>query len=221
MILGLYGASGLGIEYFQLACEANSKDKKWDDIVFVDDTPEKKDTLLMGKRVFSFDQVLQKYKQDEIEFIISMGEPESKDKIFKKVKDYGYHLGLLIHPTSSIGSEAVLGEGVVIQAWSRIPPMAKIGNNVLIQGTTCLGHAVEVGDNSVISSFAFVGGATTIGKNSYIAPHSCLRNGIKIGDNTIIGMGSVVTKDISGGVVAYGNPAKVMRTNESGKVFNK
>jgi galactoside O-acetyltransferase len=35
--------------------------------------------------------------------------------------------------------------------------------------------------------------------------------GVTIGDNTVIGAGSVVTKDIPAGVVAVGNPCRVMR----------
>ena len=34
---------------------------------------------------------------------------------------------------------------------------------------------------------------------------------VTIGDNTVIGAGSVVTKDIPSGVVAVGNPCKVLR----------
>ena len=35
--------------------------------------------------------------------------------------------------------------------------------------------------------------------------------GITIGDNTVIGAGSVVTKDIPSGVVAVGNPCRILR----------
>lgn len=35
--------------------------------------------------------------------------------------------------------------------------------------------------------------------------------GVTIGSNTVIGAGSVVTKDIPSGVVAAGNPCRVMR----------
>lgn len=35
--------------------------------------------------------------------------------------------------------------------------------------------------------------------------------GVSIGDNTVIGAGSVVTKDIPAGVVAVGNPCRVLR----------
>lgn len=36
--------------------------------------------------------------------------------------------------------------------------------------------------------------------------------GVTIGSNTVIGSGSVVTKDIPSGVVAEGNPCRVLRT---------
>jgi len=35
--------------------------------------------------------------------------------------------------------------------------------------------------------------------------------GVTIGNNTVIGAGSIVTKDIPEGVVAIGNPCKVLR----------
>ena len=34
---------------------------------------------------------------------------------------------------------------------------------------------------------------------------------VKIGSNVVIGAGSVVTRDIPDGVVAYGNPCKVIK----------
>jgi Acetyltransferase (isoleucine patch superfamily) len=44
--------------------------------------------------------------------------------------------------------------------------------------------------------------------------------GVTIGEDTVIGAGSVVTKDIPAGVVAVGNPCRVMREiNEHDKEF--
>ena len=47
--------------------------------------------------------------------------------------------------------------------------------------------------------------------------------GVTIGSNTVIGAGSVVVKDIPSGVVAVGNPCKVVRhiTEEDGIYFHK
>lgn len=50
-----------------------------------------------------------------------------------------------------------------------------------------------------------------IGRNVWIGAGAVLVPGISIGDDTVIGAGSVVTKDIPAGVVAVGNPCRVLR----------
>ena len=50
-----------------------------------------------------------------------------------------------------------------------------------------------------------------IGDNVWIGGGVNIIGGVKIGENSIIGAGSVVTKNIPAGVIAAGNPAKVIR----------
>lgn len=50
-----------------------------------------------------------------------------------------------------------------------------------------------------------------IGNRVWIGAGSIILPGVTIGDNTVIGAGSVVTKDVPSGVVAVGNPCKVLR----------
>ena len=48
-------------------------------------------------------------------------------------------------------------------------------------------------------------------KNVWIGANVTVLPSVTIGSNTIIGAGSVVNKDIPDGVIAVGNPCKVMR----------
>ena len=50
-----------------------------------------------------------------------------------------------------------------------------------------------------------------IGKNCWLGAGVIVMPGVTIGDNTVIGAGSIVTRDIPSGVVAVGNPCRVMR----------
>ena len=50
-----------------------------------------------------------------------------------------------------------------------------------------------------------------IGENAWIGACTVIVPGVHIGMNTVIGAGSVVTKDIPDGVVAAGNPCRVLR----------
>lgn len=50
-----------------------------------------------------------------------------------------------------------------------------------------------------------------IGNRVWIGAGAVILPGVTVGDNTVIGAGSVVTKDIPAGVVAVGNPCRVLR----------
>lgn len=51
----------------------------------------------------------------------------------------------------------------------------------------------------------------TIGEDCWIGGHATICPGVTIGDRSVIGAGSVVTKDIPNDVLAYGNPARVIK----------
>ena len=221
MVLGVYGASGLGTEYENLAEIINEETPRWEEILFIDDSPEKIGTTLADLPIISFEQAIEKYGLGGIEFIIAIGEPAGKEIVFKKVCDRGANVTSLLHPDVRMVRTFTHEKGLVVHGQSGVPTCSRFGNNVLIQGKAVMGHDLTLGDNVVISSLAFVGGNVTIGKNTYIAPCSCIRNGLHIGENAIVGMGAVVTKDVPDNAVVYGNPAKIMRYNEKGRVFSK
>jgi maltose O-acetyltransferase len=56
----------------------------------------------------------------------------------------------------------------------------------------------------------------TIGDNVWLGGGAIVCPGVTIGDDTVVGAGSVVTRDLPAGVVAVGNPAKVLRDIEPG-----
>ena len=50
-----------------------------------------------------------------------------------------------------------------------------------------------------------------IGSDVWIGGGAIILPGVTIGDGAVIGAGSVVTKDVPAGVVAVGNPCRVVR----------
>lgn len=51
----------------------------------------------------------------------------------------------------------------------------------------------------------------TVGRDCWIGAGALILGGVSIGDGTTIGAGSVVTRDIPAGVVAAGNPCRIIR----------
>jgi maltose O-acetyltransferase len=54
-------------------------------------------------------------------------------------------------------------------------------------------------------------GKVTIGDRTFIGANSVILPNVRIGDDVIIGAGSIVTHDIPDGVVAAGNPVRVIK----------
>ena len=55
---------------------------------------------------------------------------------------------------------------------------------------------------------------TRIGDNVFVGYGAVILPGIKVESNVVIGANSVVTKDVAGGLVVAGNPAKIICTTK-------
>lgn len=122
----------------------------------------------------------------------------------------------------------VLGRGVEIFNNSIVGRGALgstiIGDYTKVDALCQIGHNCVIGKSCIIAAGVIIAGSCTIGDNVVIGIGSKIRNGTKIGNNVTIGMGSIVVNDIPDNAVVYGNPAKIVRMNEShdvSKVFNR
>lgn len=87
----------------------------------------------------------------------------------------------------------------------------EIGNNVLIGPRVTIAVATHPEDPAVRATGAQFNRKVVIEDNVWIGAGAIILPGVTIHENTIIGAGSVVTHDIEAGVVAVGNPCRVLR----------
>ncbi|MEW6285003.1 MAG: acyltransferase [Chloroflexota bacterium] len=102
------------------------------------------------------------------------------------------------------------------------------GGSICASKQIVIGDRVTVGANSIIVDSDFhplqpdlrldqpQGGSTSpilIEDDVFIGMNCLILKGVTIGRGSVIGAGSVVTADIPPGVVAAGNPARVLREN--------
>ena len=71
-------------------------------------------------------------------------------------------------------------------------------------------RAIYINDRGVPTDQEY-GAPVRIGDHCWLASNVTILPGVTIGKNTVIGAGSVVTKDIPEGVLAVGNPCRVVR----------
>ena len=214
MILGIYGASGLGREVVELAYQIN----QWEKIIFIDDNIAV-DTMRENIEVLTFDEMKFKYCVEDIMLIIAIGEPSSRELVCNNVIQAGYRLATLVHPSVYISKTTLLEDGVVIGANTIISCDVHIGMNTFIQNSATIGHDTIIGKHSVISAFDSLAGACVIGDRTYIGMSVPVKEKTRIGSDTIVGMGSVVIRDIPDNVIAMGNPARPMKNKDDSRVF--
>lgn len=95
------------------------------------------------------------------------------------------------------------------------------GFNIMHGGPVVINSSAHIGDNVNIGQFSTIGSlyyhAATVGNEVYIGPSVCIVENVHIDDGVTIGAGSIVVKDIVGGVTCAGNPAKVISYKEPGR----
>lgn len=126
---------------------------------------------------------------------------------------------------------AALDRGVVLLATSDrarivIGPRTYINRHTMLDAD----ELIEIGERTMIGPFCYltdhdhavsagaapadgplVSAPTRVGARCWIGAHVTILKGVSIGDGTVVGAGSVVTKSLPAGVIAVGNPAKVLR----------
>jgi sugar O-acyltransferase (sialic acid O-acetyltransferase NeuD family) len=117
----------------------------------------------------------------------------------------------LIHGKAYISGYAHLGNGLRIDACSSIGPAVSVGDFVHVKDQAYIGHHSHIGPFTTINPSASLASGVHVGSGVTIGLGARILNDIFVGDGTIVGAGSVVTKDLPAGVVAYGNPCRVVR----------
>lgn len=215
--LGIYGAGGLAREVLELAKTINGVDYRWDGFLFVDLNASEEP--LNGVEVVS--EAYAACHKDDIEAVIAVGEPTTRNKIYNKVISDGIKLTNLIHPSIKISDTTAIGNGVIACAGVIITCNVEIADNVYIHSHAVVGHDIKIGRHSIIGANSVIGGANIFGERVFMGSLSGTLQGLTVGDDAEISAGAMVFRDIEPGMIVMGNPARVIRRNDGTGVFRK
>jgi len=152
------------------------------------------------------------------EIIVCIGKAENRKTVVERLQQLGMKFGTAIHQSAIVSPFTEIGEGSVLMAGTIVNSSSKIGRHCIINTGAVVEHECLTGDYVHISPHATLCGSLTIGEGSWIGAGAVVVQGVKVGKWSIIGAGSVVLKDIPDGVVAYGNPCKVIRRIEEAEI---
>lgn len=124
----------------------------------------------------------------------------------------------------TIGKNVTIGQNVYIDKDVVIGNNCKIQNNVSIYKGVTIGDEVFIGPSVVFTNDLYPDArrwteenliSTQVMNGVSIGANSTIICGVILHEGSLIGAGSVVTKDVQAGKVAYGNPAREIKNRNT------
>ncbi len=174
--------------------------------------PDRWHSTFCGAQILGGEEQLENLKKDGIEnIIIAFGDCKARLEIGNVVKQKGFRLATAIHPNSIISPSISIKPGTVITAGAIINPGSVIGESVILNTASSVDHDCVIGDGAHICPGVHLAGNVSVGMGTWIGIGTSIIEKISIGSSSFIGAGSVVVDNVPDGVLAFGNPAKVIR----------
>lgn len=207
----ILGASGHG----KVVLEAASL-SSWDVLGFADDDAKKLGQELCGHRVIccGLKERVQLARDSGASIVVAVGHNETRRQLYEELCKEGVPVATVIHPAATIAASATIGPGSVVFAGVVVNADTRVGKNVILNTGVTVDHDNVIGDHVHISPGAHLGGTVLVGDETHIGIGATVSNNLSIGARTIVGAGAVVVRDIPADVLAFGCPAKVIRSSQ-------
>lgn len=183
---------------------------RWEKICFLDDNVMLNSEINGYNVIGDFSNVATLSGSFQDAFV-AIGSNKARLNWQKSLKEYGYTIPSIVHPSSYVGSHSEVGEGTIIKPHASIDTSVYIGNGCIINSNTSIGHDSIIGDGIHMSPGARVGGMSRIGTGSWLCMNSTVSNNLNIGEFTVVAAGSVVLRDLPSKVMAAGIPAIIKK----------
>lgn len=202
----ILGAGGQAREIYQVYKDNKLANKVGGFIVTV--PIEKK--MLLGKRIFD-SRILRRLTKRDL-LMCAIGNSYKRKKMVEELDKFGLKYDTVVHNSVIQGDRISFGEGTVVGIGSVLTCDIKIGRHVLVNIGCTISHDVGLGDFVTLAPGVSIGGRIQIGEGTWIGIGATVLQDIKIGRNCFIGAGAVVVDDIPDNTLAYGIPAKPIKT---------
>ena len=191
------------------------------EIVGIADKPERVGETVSGIEIRYTDSDLSQLRGRGTDYaLVTVGTTYStrlRKSIFDRVSALGFTFPTIIDPDAVVLGGVEFGPGAVVMPDVVVGTHTHIGSNCIINTGAVVEHDCFLHDHVHIAPGAVVSGSVEIGENTFVGAGSCIIQTLKIGSDTTLGAGSVVVTSLPNGVVAYGNPARIVRRSAEGR----
>ena len=161
---------------------------------------------LIGKLESVFNK---KILKDYPNAIVGIGDSILRIRWLNILKNFGFKIPIIKHPTAWVAPSSKIEYGTVIFANSTVQTNTCIKRGVIINTASSIDHDCLIGEGTHICPGVNLAGDIKIGNNCFIGIGSSISNGITIKNNVILGGGSFLMNDLPENTKALGVPARI------------
>jgi sugar O-acyltransferase (sialic acid O-acetyltransferase NeuD family) len=160
---------------------------------------------------------------DSVSFALAIGDNAIRQRVLNEIiSEYGeLNFPALIHSSAVISDHSSIANGVVVMPKAIVGPNSTVERFCLINTQASIDHDCYMREFASLAPGAITGGTVTIGNRTAISIAVSVKHGIKIGNDVVVGANSYVNKDLPDNTVAYGTPARVIRSRKVGEPYLK
>lgn len=214
----IFGASG----HAKVIIDIIESQKKYNIVGIIDDFKSSRETLL-GYSILGKTKDLEEITRAHgtSKGIIAIGDNWVRNNIYHKIISIlpEFEFATLIHKNAVISKHSEIGQGSVVMAGTTVNPGSQIGQHCILNTNSSLDHDCKMNSFSSLAPGVTTGGNVTVGEFSAISLGAKIIHGKSVGEHTVVGAGSVVLNDIPSLSVAYGCPAKTVRSRKKGEKY--
>lgn len=204
----IIGASGHG----RVIADAAEASECWRNIAFLDDHyPEL--TFSGYWPVIGNIADARNMRQRFSDATVGIGNNVTRLKLLNNIRELGFNLPVVVHPTAAISRHTKIAEGTVVFAQAVVSIGAKLGVGCIVNTGAKIDHDCVLGAAVHISPGVSLAGGVAIGDCSWIGVGASVKQLIVIGKNVTVGIGAAVVKNLPDGVTVVGVPACVVEKN--------
>jgi sugar O-acyltransferase (sialic acid O-acetyltransferase NeuD family) len=172
-------------------------------------------TIPLYYGIGGFQEWQRQQSPDPVAALVAIGGSRGYERLRlqDQLEQAGLEIITAVHPRAYVAPNATIDRGSQILVHATICARVNIGRASIVNTGAGVDHECSLGNGVHIGPGANLAGCVTIEDFSFVGIGAIILPRIRIGAHTIVGAGAVVTKDLPDHVVAYGNPAKIVRSN--------
>lgn len=201
----IIGAGGMGRTIYSNALESVGYGEKFVIKGFIDDNLNALDQFENYPPIIG---TISDYQpmQDDV-FVSSIG-GESRKPCMEEIIRRGGEFIELIHNTARLYTNAKIGKGNFIGAYSVIGNDATVGDYNMIQSYTVIGHDAVIGNWNRIDTHVTCVGGIVVEDEVNIHTGAIISHNVRVETGAHVGAGSFVIRKVKAGTTVFGNPAR-------------